>query len=98
MKVILRAICLLCLGFGILTTHSVFAVKKKQNVKKLENAKEENLVEDINITRYPGSTAISLKAKQVIIIDYSTGKVLLEKNAHEQMAPSSMTKMMTSSI
>ena len=98
MKVILRAICLLCLGLGILTTHSVFASKKKQNVKKLENVKEENLVEDINITRYPGSTAISLKAKQVIIIDYSTGKVLLEKNAHEQMAPSSMTKMMTSYI
>jgi len=99
MKVILRAICLLCLGLGILTTHSVFAAKKKQNVKKLENVKEENLVvEDINITRYPGSTAISLKAKQVIIIDYSTGKVLLEKNAHEQMAPSSMTKMMTSYI
>ena len=98
MKVILRAICLLCLGLGILTTHPVFASKKKQNVKKLENVKEENLVEDINITRYPGSTAISLKAKQVIIIDYSTGKVLLEKNAHEQMAPSSMTKMMTSYI
>lgn len=29
-------------------------------------------------------------------MDYSTGKILLEKNAHEQMPPSSMTKIMTS--
>jgi len=99
MRVILRAICLLCLGFGVvLTTHSVFSAKKKQNLKKSEETKEEKLVEDINITRYPGSSAIALKARQAIVIDYSTGKVLLEKNAHEQMAPSSMTKMMTSYI
>ncbi|MCP5375368.1 MAG: hypothetical protein H6743_04665, partial [Rickettsiaceae bacterium] len=91
MKVILRAICLLCLGLsGILTTHSVFAAKKKQNVKKTGNVKEENLVEDINITRYPGATTISLKAKQAIVMDYSTGKILLEKRIHEKMVPSSM--------
>ncbi|QQG35396.1 MAG: D-alanyl-D-alanine carboxypeptidase [Micavibrio aeruginosavorus] len=34
-------------------------------------------------------------AKQAIVIDYNTGYVLYEKNADERMAPSSMTKVMT---
>ncbi len=34
-------------------------------------------------------------AKQAIVIDYDTGLVLYEKNADEKMAPSSMTKVMT---
>lgn len=34
-------------------------------------------------------------AKQAIVIDYNTGYVLYEKNADEKMAPSSMTKVMT---
>ena len=34
-------------------------------------------------------------AKQAIVIDYNTGFVLYEKNADEKMAPSSMTKVMT---
>ncbi|HEY0901336.1 MAG TPA: D-alanyl-D-alanine carboxypeptidase family protein [Micavibrio sp.] len=34
-------------------------------------------------------------AKQAIVIDYDTGFVLYEKNAEEKMAPSSMTKVMT---
>jgi D-alanyl-D-alanine carboxypeptidase (penicillin-binding protein 5/6) len=36
-----------------------------------------------------------VEAKQAIMIDASTGTVLLEKNPDERMAPSSMTKMMT---
>jgi len=43
----------------------------------------------------PGTAPIKLKAKQAILLDYTTGKVLLERNADEQMTPSSMTKMMT---
>lgn len=39
--------------------------------------------------------SIETSAKQAIIIDYKTGTVLLEKNADELMAPSSMTKLMT---
>ncbi len=49
-----------------------------------------------NIIRSPNTTIITPTAKQVIIMDFLTGKVLLEKNAYERMIPSSMTKMMTS--
>jgi len=39
--------------------------------------------------------AIETDAKQAFIVDYDTGTVLLEKNADEQMHPSSMSKLMT---
>lgn len=39
--------------------------------------------------------AFETKADQAIIVDYDTGVVLLDKNADEQMTPSSMTKLMT---
>lgn len=51
---------------------------------------------DENLKIFPGSTQVEVNAKQAIIIDFKTGKVLLEKNADERMTPSSMTKMMTS--
>lgn len=41
------------------------------------------------------SQAQDTTAKQAIVIDYNTGYVLYEKNADERMAPSSMTKVMT---
>ena len=39
--------------------------------------------------------AIETGAKQAYIVDFDTGTVLLEKNADEQMHPSSMSKLMT---
>jgi D-alanyl-D-alanine carboxypeptidase (penicillin-binding protein 5/6) len=38
---------------------------------------------------------IETTAQQAIILDYRTGAVLMEKNADELMAPSSMSKLMT---
>jgi D-alanyl-D-alanine carboxypeptidase (penicillin-binding protein 5/6) len=38
---------------------------------------------------------IETSAKQAIIVDYTTGAVLMEKNADELMVPSSMSKLMT---
>ncbi|WP_199609366.1 serine hydrolase [Flocculibacter collagenilyticus] len=42
--------------------------------------------------------APSVNAKGFILIDYSTGKVIAEENADTQLAPASLTKMMTSYI
>jgi D-alanyl-D-alanine carboxypeptidase (penicillin-binding protein 5/6) len=42
--------------------------------------------------------APSINAKGYILIDYSTGKVIAEGNADMQLAPASLTKMMTSYI
>ncbi len=39
--------------------------------------------------------SIDTKAKQAIVIDYNTGKVLMQKNADARMPTSSMSKVMT---
>ena len=39
--------------------------------------------------------ALPTKAKQALVVDYSTGRALLAKNADAPMHPASMTKMMT---
>jgi len=41
---------------------------------------------------------IETKAKQALMIDLTSGSVLLEKNADERMFPASMTKLMTAYI
>jgi D-alanyl-D-alanine carboxypeptidase (penicillin-binding protein 5/6) len=38
---------------------------------------------------------ITTAAKQAIVVDFNTGAVLLDKNAEDQMVPSSMSKLMT---
>ncbi|HXW60833.1 MAG TPA: D-alanyl-D-alanine carboxypeptidase family protein [Myxococcota bacterium] len=53
---------------------------------------------DKDVIRFPGSSSLLVNAKQAFLMDYNTGVVLLEKNADQPMAPSSMTKMLTSYI
>ena len=43
-------------------------------------------------------SAPQINAKGFILIDYTTGKVIAEGNADSQLAPASLTKMMTSYI
>ncbi len=38
-------------------------------------------------------TTLAPKAKSAVLIEQSTGKVIFEKNAHEKLAPASMTKI-----
>lgn len=44
---------------------------------------------------YLPAHAIDFKAKQMQLVDITTDTVLLERNAHEPMPPSSMSKLMT---
>ncbi len=57
-----------------------------------------NVSANSDVIQLEGSGNLNVKAKQAIIIDFLTGKILLEKNAHQRMTPSSMTKTMTSYI
>ena len=43
-------------------------------------------------------SAPEMPAKSYILVDHDTGKVLAEKNADMLIAPSSLTKMMTSYV
>lgn len=42
--------------------------------------------------------APDVAAKAYVLMDYQTGKVIAEKNAHESLNPASLTKMMTSYV
>lgn len=68
---------------------------KTSSQKKSSTSSEDSPEFYENVVTYPGASKIPVLAKQAILIDFATGKTLLEKNADEQMAPSSMTKMMT---
>lgn len=43
----------------------------------------------------PGGVQIALKSKSAILMDYATGQILYEKNAHAALPPASVTKIMT---
>jgi len=42
-----------------------------------------------------GASALEVEAKSAFLMDVATGTVLFEQNAHEQLAPASVTKVMT---
>ena len=44
---------------------------------------------------FPKAEELTIDAPSAILMEYSTGKILYEKNADEKMAPASMTKIMT---
>lgn len=73
---------------------------KKKHLKKTDAEGESKIEEKDNadVIRYPGTSEIHVMAKQAIIMDVTTGKILLEKNADQRMTPSSMSKMMTSYV
>lgn len=54
------------------------------------------IIFSINSTVYADETnKLDINGKSAILIEQSTGKILLEKNAHEKLAPASITKVMT---
>ena len=43
----------------------------------------------------PDSTSLNLESESCILIEQTSGKILYEKNSHEQLRPASVTKVMT---
>lgn len=58
-------------------------------------AGEEAAAEASGTAEQSASLPVEVKAKSAVLMDLSTGKVLLAQNEHEQMAPASVTKIMT---
>jgi serine-type D-Ala-D-Ala carboxypeptidase (penicillin-binding protein 5/6) len=89
-------------GVAVSLLLSIFMMPamEAQAIKKAPKAQKPQASVDhfANVQVYPGASTTPVMAKQAILIDFNTGKVLLEKNADERMAPSSMTKMMTTYI
>jgi D-alanyl-D-alanine carboxypeptidase (penicillin-binding protein 5/6) len=82
-------ITLLCLAFN-----NTYAAKKK--TAQPAAAVEQGTKPDAPHTTIP--IDLFVLSKQMILIDYETGTVLLEKNATEPTHPSSMTKILTAMV
>lgn len=53
------------------------------------------IISFFSLTSIVFAESFASNAKSAILIEYSTGKVLFEKNINERLAPASMTKVMT---
>lgn len=63
--------------------------------EKTTNEKEEQSQISENSNQSTDSLNLAENAKSAIMIEFSTGKIIYEKNADEQLSMASMTKMMT---
>lgn len=64
-------------------------------VQEITTTEDAALLDDQSAAAVDPNTALNLTAPSAILIEQSTGKVLYEKNAHERLAPASVTKVMT---
>lgn len=84
-------IILLCLWIPIVHAENTVKDKTTSAVK----TEEINSNDSIDTTESTTPLNLATNAKSAIMIEASTGKVIYEKNADEQLAMASMTKMMT---
>lgn len=91
-------VLLLILGGLLLSMGPTLAAKAKQAspAKQVERQVQKPELPPQPVSPSdPTKLALETMAKQALMVDYTTGVVLLEKNADELMFPSSMTKIMT---
>lgn len=89
MKKILLIIILLSLWIPL-----VYSEENQNQEESIEEKTNENQ-EDNTTTEQGDTLSLAPNAKSAIMIEASTGKIIYEKNADEQLAMASMTKMMT---
>ena len=77
----------------VLFTLPIF--KAEENIEKPSVEEQETNVDEQNKDATEEESPITLKSKSGIVIDSSSKKILFQKNSNEQLAPASMTKIMT---
>ncbi len=79
----------------IIFTQLVCSVGAKRVVKEEENTQVNLSSQSSGLQQNKESLPVEIKAKAVVLMDASTGKVLLEYNADKKLYPASVTKIMT---
>lgn len=86
------------------TDNDVVAKPKKQNLKNVKIKKHKNFSlksenksqkEEQKKDNILAPYGVEVDSTHALLVDYDTGKILLEKNANEPLEPASMTKIMT---
>ena len=73
----------------------LLSIQMANVILPLEAAAEENQEEIQETQERETAAEIEVSAPSAILMEASTGQILFEKDAHEKMAPASMTKIMT---
>lgn len=83
--------------FLMLSLLSIFTIScsSSQTIAQQSVAPPVSTSQPVQIATVPRSPAPAVQAKRVIVVDYDTGRILYQKNAHERCAIASTQKLLT---
>lgn len=81
----------------MLSLLSIFTIScsSSQTIAQQSVAPPVSTSQPVQIATVPRSPAPAVQAKRVIVVDYDTGRILYQKNAHERCAIASTQKLLT---
>ena len=87
----------ICLTISIYLISTLFIIAKAENYEwtVINNTVETNSQAKGESTGEVAKDELNLECESAILIEQNSGQVLYEKNAHEQLRPASVTKLMT---
>ena len=87
----------ICLTISIYLISSLFIVVRAENYEwtVFNSTVETNSQAENESNEQVAKDEINLECESAILIEQNSGQVLYEKNAHEQLRPASVTKLMT---
>ena len=88
-------ILFVCLWLPIVSAQTNDAIKIHEKDDSINTDETINTEIESNSTETEDTLKLAQNAKSAILIEASTGKIIYEKNADEQLSMASMTKMMT---
>ena len=89
-KTIIKLLISLLLIFSLFAISPLYSFS---NTFSLPVWNETGIIEVSNLSN--NNSLLELKSASAILIEENTGEILFEKNSHEQLAPASITKIMT---
>ena len=88
----------ICLTLSIYMISSIFIISRAENYEWTvisNDTVETNSSVEVENTESTLKDELNLDCESAILIEQNSGQVLYEKNAHEQLRPASVTKLMT---
>ena len=86
-----------CLTISIYLISTLFSIARAENYEwtVINSTVETNSSAEGESTGEVAKDELNLECESAILIEQNSGQVLYEKNAHEQLRPASVTKLMT---
>ncbi|MFR2534485.1 MAG: D-alanyl-D-alanine carboxypeptidase family protein [Clostridia bacterium] len=85
--------CIICMPISLATSESVYVWSNFSNT--ISNESNTNSIKESTNSVSTTPIDLNLESASAILIEQNTGKILYEHNAHEQLRPASVTKVMS---